>query len=92
MQKQLHALCLSLCVTLLSACSGHTINEAPPIVKNEVPAKLLVCKPEPEKMDFNTGDPKRDFQNIVAYAAKTKAAGADCRSKLQRTRGLLNQT
>lgn len=86
--KSLNALCLILCVMLLSACS-ESIKKAPPIVKNEVPAHLLECKEEPEKPSFNTGNAKRDFQNIVGYTAKIKDAGADCRGKLAATRGLI---
>jgi len=88
MMKQCNALCLILCVMLLSACS-ESINKAPPIIKNEVPASLLECKSEPEKPSFKTGNAKKDFQNIVVYTAKVKDAGADCRSKLAKARGLI---
>lgn len=89
MTNKLHALCLALCVMLLSACNGH-VNTPPPVVQNEVPAGLLDCLPEPAKASFNTGNNKRDYQNIATWAAQTKNAGADCRSKLGKVKVLLN--
>lgn len=89
MTSKLHALCLALCVMLLSACSG-AVQTPPPVVQNEVPAGLLDCLPEPEKPSFNTGNNKRDYQNITTWTAQTKNAGADCRSKLGKVKTLLN--
>lgn len=87
--KRLIALCLILCAGLLSACNGP---ERPPVViANEVPQSLLICAPEPEKPSFNTGDPAQDFKNAAAYAAKCKAAGAECRARLESVARLVNQ-
>lgn len=88
MMSKSNVLCLILSAMLLSACSAG-ISKAPNIIKNDVPDSLLICENEPEKPSFNTGDNKQDFQNMTTYAAKVKNAGADCRSKLNRTRKLI---
>lgn len=85
--KQLIALCLILCVMLLSACNG--LQTPPPIVENAVPESLLECAPQPPKPDFNTGSNKKDFQNATTYTAQVKTAGEDCRSKLGKVKSLI---
>lgn len=60
-------------------------------MQNDVPDSLLTCEAEPLKLNFNTGNNGKDFKNIVTYTATVKAAGGDCRSKLDAVKRIIKK-
>lgn len=73
----------SLSLTLLTACG---LNPASVLVRAEIPAVLLACQDQPEPPA-----PLRDDSDLAYYILDLASAGADCRDKLARVNGLLNQ-
>lgn len=66
---------------LLPACAPP----APVMVRQEVPAALLECQPQPVPPD-----PLRDDADLAYFIVDLAAAGADCRAKLERVKALVH--
>lgn len=65
----------------LLACGGPG---APVLVRQEVPAALLVCQPAPPPPDEPFDD-----QQLALWLVDLAAAGEDCRTKLAAVKGLV---
>src|SRR5690242_10030954 len=86
----LMALWLLSCATLCAACGNHDKPAPLPqleIVKPVVPAHLLECAEAPPELDPD--DPSLTQKKLVKAYVLERAAGSDCRSKLNEVKGLL---
>ena len=75
------ALPVLLFVWCLTGCAGPA---APVLVRQEVPAALLECQPQPVPPS-----PLRDDADLAYFIVDLAAAGADCRAKLARVKRLV---
>lgn len=73
-------------VLLFVWCLTSCAPPAPVIVRQEVPAALLECQPQPVPPD-----PLRDDADLAYFIVDLAAAGADCRAKLERVKTLVGQ-
>lgn len=75
-----------LSVLFLTACAGAPAVPQVQLIRPTIPAALLTCLPEPAPPP-----PQADDAALARYILSLADAGADCRDRLDRVRGLVGE-